>query len=146
MSDALFPLPIDTPISDDPKFSAFKLGNVWNRFLKALSDDAMTANIAYNLLVTSISSPTADEVTKPVLSAAARSVKYVLNGNLCVVTYDYSAALSVPLVFQLPFTALLAFDIAGTYYPSGTTTVTIPAHTTYVRWWYLGNSRKQGAL
>lgn len=143
MSLNLFPLPIDTPISDDSKWPGLKLGNVWNRFFKAISDDLLSANIANDLPATSVS---AAGLTDPQLAAAARAFKYILNANLCFVTYSVDAALSVPAVFRLPFSALLPFDFGGDAQPAGAKSITIPAGTAYLRFWYVVNPQKQGAI
>jgi hypothetical protein len=142
MSGKLFPVPVETPVSDDPKFGGLKFGAIWMRFLKAISDDLLAANIANNLPTTSITSPVVPDVSAPVLAATARAIKYVLNANLCVVTYYVPAALTVPIVFNLPFTALLAFDIDGAAYPEATKSVTIPANIAYLRFWYIASPGK----
>lgn len=144
MSLNLFPLPIDTPISDDSKWSGLKLGNVWNRFLKAISDDLLAANVVNNLPATSVS---AAGLTDPQLAAAARAFKYTLNANLCFVTYAAGETLpSVPATFNLPFSALLPFDFGSGPLPAGTRSITIPADTAYLRFWYVVNPQKQGAV
>lgn len=143
MSLNLFPLPIDTPISDDSKWSGLKLGNVWNRFFKAISDDLLAANVVNSLPATSVS---AVGLTDPQLAAAARAFKCVVNANLCFVTYSVDVALSVPAVFQLPFAALLPFDFDGTVQPAGAKSITIPAGAAYLRFWYIVNPQKQGAV
>ena len=142
MSSALFPIPQDTPISDDPKLSTFRFGLIWQRFLKAISDDMLAANIVNNLAPTSISSPT--DLTPAQLRQTAQSIKYVLNANLCFVTVDLVDATTAPIVFNLPYTALITFDISGVKYAAGTKSVTLPSGTSYVRFWYIANSQKQG--
>jgi hypothetical protein len=140
MSQNLFPLPIDTPISDDPKWPV-KFGAVWNRFLKAIGDDMLAANIVNNAKVTDITSPTTSTVTQVVLNDAAKAFKYTLNANRCEVTYHNVAPLSVPLVINLPYTAALTFDVLGVMYaptPSAPIkAVTIPPTIGYVRFWYV---------
>ena len=143
MSLNLFPLPIDTPISDDSTWSGLKLCSVWNRFFKAISDDLLAANVVNNLPATSVS---AEGLTDPHLAATARAFKYALNANLCFVTYSVDAALSVPAVFQLPFAALLPFDFGGPVQPAGAKSITIPAGTAYLRFWYVVNPQKQGVV
>jgi len=146
MSDKLFPLPIDTPISDDPKVG-IKFGAIWNRFFKAFSDMAIKSTVVSNLPVTAITSPVVPTVTQVEINATARAFKVVLNGNLCLCTYAPAAALAVPVELVLPYPALLAFDIDGTVYlptqiqpvPASPSvrSVTIPAATTYLRFWYI---------
>lgn len=140
MSDALFPIPTDTPVSDDPKFGALKFGMIWNRFFKAIGDDLLAANIVRNLPVTSITSPVVPDVTAATLKAAATAFKFTLNATRCEVTYYNTTPLAAPLVVNLPYTAALAFDIAGTIYAPETTSVTIPAATSYLRFWFVAKS------
>lgn len=141
MSEALFPVPVDQPLSDEPKYAGLKFGMVFQRFLKAISDDMLAANIVNNLAPTSIVSPVVPDMTQAQLNAIAKSVKYTLNANRCDVTYYNTEPLTVPLVINLPYTAALAFDIDGTVYAPTTATlvkqVTIPANTGYVRFWYV---------
>lgn len=142
MSDKIFPLPIDTPISDDQKFSAFKFGSVWNRFFKALSDDLMAANLVNNLAPSAIVSPVVPTVTQAQLNAAAKALKYTLNANRVDVTYYNDAPLSVALEIALPYTAALAFDFGGVTYAPGTKTVTIAPSTSYVRFWFVAQTTR----
>lgn len=137
MSQNLNPLPIDTPISDEPKFSALKFGAIWNLFLKAMSDDMLAANIVNNLASSSITSPVAPTVTQTVLNATARAFKYTLHANRCEVTYYNETPLTDPLIVNLPYTAALAFDIDGVIQPPLTKSITIPANTGYIRFWYV---------
>lgn len=143
MSDALFPIPVETPVSDDPKFGALRFGAIWMRFWKAMSDDMLAAQIVNNLPVSSITSPLPDPAgtTQAQINAAARAFKYTLNANRCEVTYYNEAPLTVPLVVNLPYTAALAFDIDGVMYTPTSSTlikqITIPANTGYTRFWYV---------
>lgn len=140
MSQALFPIPTDTPVSDDPKFGPLRFGAIWLRFWKAISDDMLAANIVNNLPVTSITSPVEPDVTKAVLRAAALAFKFTLNANRVECTYYNTTPLTVPLTLNLPYTAALAFDIAGTVYEPATLSVTIPANIGYVRFWYIAQA------
>lgn len=136
----VFPVPVETPISDDPKTSGLRFGMIWMRFLKAISDDLLAAGVVNNTPTSSVTAPALSDVQR---AAAARAFKWVLNANLCLVTYDNTE--SPALTVRLPFTALLAFDIDGTRYPAGTREVTIPAGTSYIRFWFIAQATKQGA-
>lgn len=143
MSNALFPVPIDTPVSDETKFAGLKFGSIWMRFLKAISDDLLAANILNNLAPSTITSTAT--LTPAQLRATAQGIKWVLNANLCVVTVSLPESVAEPVEFALPFTAAAAFDVNGTFKPAGAKSVTIPAMTTYFRFWYIASATKQGA-
>lgn len=140
MSNQTFPMPIDTPLGDDPK--AFRVGMAWSRFFKSISDSILKSNIIVNALPTAITSPTVPTVTQTVINTLASSFKYVLNANLCFITYSAAAPYSGSVVVNLPYTAALPFDFGGVTYPAGTKSVTIAPTTAYLRFWYVAEPTK----
>src|ERR1035437_1879326 len=116
MSGNIFPAPVDTPITatDGPKKT---FSPPWERYLKALGDDALEAINVRNL------------VGNP-------SFKYTLNANHCDCTYWIPGDAAIDAVLALPFTALLSFDVNGTVYVAGTKTITIPKTVHYAHFWY----------
>jgi hypothetical protein len=117
MSNKLFPVPVATPIIDRA-LNPNNFNITWQMYFKAIGDDLLTANIAYN-------------------SANNSNFKYVVNANLCICTYYVETASDKDIVITLPYTSLLAFDIDGLVLPPKTKTITIPAGTTYLRFWYI---------
>lgn len=110
-----FPIPVQTPVleGNTNQFSA-----PWLRFLQAVGRDLVDMCVPRN-------------------AVESQSMKYVVNGNLCFATFYQETASDKDLVFKLPFTALFAFDINGVIHAPSTTTITIPAGTTYARFWYV---------
>lgn len=137
---SVFPVPVETPISDESKHSGIRFGMIWMRFFKALSDDLLAATVVNNSATSTVTAPALTEIQR---AAAARAFKWVLNGNVCLVTYDNTT--SPALTVQLPFTALLAFDVDGVRYPAGTKSIEIKAGTSYIQFWYIVQAAKQGA-
>jgi hypothetical protein len=127
--NSVFPLPIDTPISDDSKYVGIRFGMVWNRFFKAISDMLLRSRMAMN----------AED------SQSTRGFKYVTSGCAIFCTWVQPSGLVGDVVVSLPFPALLPFDIGATIYPAGTNQITILNATTYVRFWYVANLEAKGA-
>lgn len=136
MSTNLMPIPTGTPITVQGS-NGFTMP--WERYFKALGDDLLTANsISYlgdstKLSTVDYSLPRYAKL-KPDINT---NLQYVVNGNLCLCTYYAETPVSTDVVLKLPFTAALAFDINGFLYLPGSVTVTIPAMTQYVRFWYI---------
>ena len=118
MSNKIFPMPVGTPFSERSTPSQFTLP--WSIYFKALGDDLLAANIAYNL-------------------PANNNFKYVLNGNACFCTYYTQSPSINPISLQLPYQASLAFDINGVVYTPSSTYITIPANASYLHFWYIVN-------
>lgn len=89
----------------------------YSKYLKAIGDDLLTAN--------------------KVIDTSTNGFKYVINANVCFFTYYVAAASITDITVQLPYKALLAFDVLGTVYAPSTKVITIPAKTTYVHGWYI---------
>lgn len=141
MSNNLFPVPVETPISDDQKYSGIKFGAIWMRFFKVFTDDMLAANIVYNTALSSIIAPGLTDIQR---ATAARACKYTINANICTMTYDNTE--SPAFLLNLPYTALLAFDINGVRYPAGTKQVSIPLGVAYTRFWFVVQFAKQGVI
>ena len=127
MSKSLFPAPVVGPVMQSKDANQFSMP--WNKYLKALGDDMLTANRVDNAKVCS-------DMNK------LKSFKSTVNGNLCYWTYYTDTPALVDLVYDLPYASLLAFDvttITGTVsvYGPGTKRVTVPANTTLLRGWYV---------
>jgi hypothetical protein len=111
------PMPVDTPIRD-LSVSRDTFSIPWMMYLKAIGDDALTANIAYN-------------------SRQNQNFKYVVNGCECRCIYYTATPSDKDQVLDLPYTALLAFDINGAVQVPGTTQISIPAGTGYINFTYI---------
>ena len=121
MSANLFPIPNETQVFDKARPGFFAM--VWQRFFKSISDDMLQANIAKN-------------------SMASKDFKYVLNVIHCDCNWLPSTPLVAPLVVDLPYTALLGFEVAGVFYPPGTTRISIPVGTTFSQFFYIAQPAK----
>lgn len=125
MSNANFPIPTGTPVSDEPKYSGIRFGMIWNRFFKAIGDDVLRANT----ITTTKQDP---------------NLSYVINMSLVVVTWYSPTPLVAAKTIQLPYANALAFDtdIDATIHAPGTQTITLPSGTSYSRFWYVADLGK----
>jgi hypothetical protein len=123
MSNKIMPMPVDTPVIDRNATNALTVP--WQMYLKALGDDALSANMAVNARET-------------------RSFKYVVNGCLVYCVY-YQVQPQAEQEVTLPYTALLAFQVLDVVYPPGTKTVVIPANTEYLDFQFVAQFVQQGA-
>jgi hypothetical protein len=110
-----FPIPVQTPVIEG---STNQFSAPWLRFLQAVGRDLVDMCVPRN-------------------ASESQAMKYVVNGNLCFATFYTQTPLELDTKFKLPFTALFAFDIASVIYAPSTTTITIPAGTTYQRFDYV---------
>lgn len=127
--NAPFPLPIDTPICEDLKYSSIKFGGIWNRFFKAIVDALLKSRQAQNAL---------DD-------QRSKGFKYVVNGCLISCVWVRPSTTTSDIVIELPFPSLFPFQDTLTQYPANTKTITIAASTTYTSFWYLANLEAKGA-
>ena len=104
MSKMLMPIPIGNPILDTP--NAFNIA--WQKYLKAIGDDLLTANKVQ----------------------VAGNFKYTINANICAGTYSGAGE-----TITLPYPALLGVAIGSEVYPAGTKQVTISD--AFVQFWYI---------
>ena len=116
MSQNLFPIPVATPIQSKESGTGFTIA--WQKYLKAIGDDLLAANIIKD-------------------SAGQAAFKYVLNANACFCNWAPTAALGAATVVALPFTAALPFEVFGAVYPAGTTEITIPATSVFAQFFYI---------
>lgn len=123
MSNANFPIPTGTPVSDEPKYSGIRFGMIWNRFFKAIGDDVLRANT----ITTTKQDP---------------NLSYVINMSLVVVTWYSPTPLVAAKTIQLPYANALAFDTGNTIYAPGTQTITLQPGTSYLRFWYVADLGK----
>lgn len=89
----------------------------WMKYLKSIGDDLLTAN--------------------KVVNSNSKDFKYVINANICFFTYYTMEPSVVDIAIQLPYKALLAFDVAGVVYAPATKNISILANTSYVHGWYV---------
>lgn len=113
MPSTLFPIPIDTPVMD----KSGKLSEAWARYFKGVGDVMTEANIVRR-------------------SLSDKRLQYTLSVNCCDCTWYSPTATTAPVDVDLPFEAVLPFDVAGMIYESGTRKVTIPPGSKLVRWWF----------
>lgn len=123
MSNANFPIPTGTPVSDEPKYSGIRFGMIWNRFFKAIGDDVLKANT----ITTTKQDP---------------NLAYVINMSLVIVTWYSETPLASSKTIQLPYASALAFDIDGEMFTPGTQTITLQPGTSYLRFWYIADLGK----
>lgn len=109
MSKMLMPIPVGNPVLDGP--NSFNIA--WQKYLKAIGDDLLTANKVQTL----------------------GNLKYTINANICAGTYSRNNA--TPETITLPYPALLGFAIGATVYPAGTKQVTFGALDSLVQFWYI---------
>lgn len=109
MSKNLMPIPVGNPVLDNP--NSFNIA--WQKYLKAIGDDMLTANKVQG----------------------SSTFKYVINANICFVTYSRDNA--TPEVVKLPYQSLLGFAIGTAIYPAGTKEVTFNALDSFVQFWYV---------
>ena len=109
MSKMLMPIPVGSPILDAP--NSFNI--TWQKYLKAIGDDLLTANRVMT----------------------SGNLSYTINANICASTYARSNA--TPETVKLPYPALLGFAIGSTVYPAGTKEVTFGALDSFVQFWYI---------
>lgn len=109
MSKNLMPIPVGNPVLDNPK--SFNIA--WQKYLKAIGDDLLTANRVVNI----------------------GNLNYTINANICACTYTKADA--VLETIKLPYTALLAFSIGSQIYPAGTKEISFGTTDTYAQFWYI---------
>jgi hypothetical protein len=114
MSKNLMGIPTNSPLMQ----TATQLSIPWMKYLKALGDDALTANKLAN-------------------SASSNSFKYTINGNICFYVYNVSELPIADVEITLPYTALTAFEFNGAIYQAGTKKVIIPATKSFLQGWYM---------
>ena len=114
MSKNIIGMPANSPLMQ----TATQLSMPWMKYLKALGDDALTANKLSN-------------------SASSNSFKYTINANICFYVYSVNELPSADVEITLPYTALTAFEFNGAIYQAGTKKVIIPASKSFLQGWYM---------
>lgn len=107
-------MPEGTPIFDSSKSISIS----WNMYWKAIGDTALNATIVRS-------------------TNANKNLKYVLNGNLCICNYYTTSPSPTPLSLQLPFISALPFEVNGTIYIAGTSTIEVPSNLEFVQFMYV---------
>lgn len=127
MSKNLFPIPVTTPIMQDAGGNQF--GITWQKYLKSVGDDLLTAN----RLVTSYeTTPDPDNAGKVIKKA--NGLKYTVNGNVCFCAVELPNADGTQIT--LPYTSAVAFQVQSTVFPAGTKFITIPSGVPFCQFWY----------
>lgn len=131
MSRSLFPIPVTTPIMQNAGGNQF--GITWQKYLKAVGDDLLTANkvVDVKTLVQDPNYPL--DPTKKI--SVNTGLKYTVNGNTCLCTWDRLLAGDLELV--LPYTALLKFAVGSTVYNAGTKKVSFSTGNDFAQFWYV---------
>lgn len=110
MSKMLFPIPVDSPILQTPN----QFSITWQKYLKAIGDDLLTANKIIQL---------------------TKEINYTVNGNLLFYNFQRSSSVG-DILIKLPYPNSLSFKFDGVMYNKGSNQVTINAGTDYLQDFY----------
>lgn len=111
---------VTIPATNNIVDSSGKLQDNWLKFFKNQSDISKRS--------TSITSKN---------TSADINLPYVLCGAVCHIAYKFSAATTAEQTIKLPFASVSAFIAAGNAYSAGTSTITVPAGTDVLQFWYI---------
>lgn len=109
MSNMLFPVPVDTPIL----MSNTQFNITWQKYLKAVGDDLLTANKIITI---------------------DKDFNYTINGNQCF--YNYYRTSEGDISIQLPYKSALPFKISNVLYIKGTNRIIIPSTIDFLQDFY----------
>lgn len=129
MSKMLMPIPVGNPVLDGP--NAFNIA--WQKYLKAIGDDLLTANKVQNITEVIQNPNYPNDPTKKL--TVNTGLQYVVNGNTCSCIFDKQ--LTADKTIALPYPALLRFEAGGTIYPVGTKSITFTVAVPFMQFWYV---------
>lgn len=126
MSKNLIPIPVGNPVLDNP--NAFNIA--WQKYLKAIGDDLLTANLVKN-----VTEQIPDPNNPSKMITVNTGLQYTINANICACVFNKQ--LVADKVIALPYPSLLAFEFNGAVLPAGTKNITVPVAVQFLQFWYI---------